>query len=367
MVLVSEMVVGEDEAEIRHRLPDIRLTFPIDTAYKINNEDIKVELQVPDITSVGIPKRNSHSEKKMNMRMFGGRKWIILRVFVIVCLGYEYDGWINFENEKQDRQEWKMQYVKEKENNIKMNLREWQPVVSSEGSGRAVVAAVVVAAGAKVAAQCSSGSGGSDGGSGSSSGSGRAVCLASGSGSSGNGSGGNGSSSGGSGGGGGSGGSGGRAVVAAVVVAAVMKWRSQDSTQTSPVRAYKLQLLHQLKPDDCRKRANFCDEMIRRIDGNPRIPTDEELEKDLPKVNVWLGMHKNGVIDLFFFMEPTVTGVTYLDMLENFANPPISKFNISATYTTLPSRNVKTFLDVTFSRNWIDRGGLIPGRLDPRI
>ncbi|KAJ4451765.1 hypothetical protein ANN_03237 [Periplaneta americana] len=36
------------------------------------------------------------------------------------------------------------------------------------------------------------------------------------------------------------------------------------------MRAYKLQLLHQLKPDYCRKRANFCDEMIRRIDENPR-------------------------------------------------------------------------------------------------
>ncbi|KAJ4436634.1 hypothetical protein ANN_16765 [Periplaneta americana] len=44
-------------------------------------------------------------------------------------------------------------------------------------------------------------------------------------------------------------------------------------------------------------------------------------ERDSPKVNVWLGMHKNEVIDPFFFMEPTVTGVTYLDMLENFAIP----------------------------------------------
>ncbi|KAJ4432583.1 hypothetical protein ANN_21206 [Periplaneta americana] len=39
------------------------------------------------------------------------------------------------------------------------------------------------------------------------------------------------------------------------------------------MHAYKLQLLYQPKPDDCRKRANFCDEMIRRIDENPRSIT----------------------------------------------------------------------------------------------
>ncbi|KAJ4428885.1 hypothetical protein ANN_25878 [Periplaneta americana] len=108
------------------------------------------------------------------------------------------------------------------------------------------------------------------------------------------------------------------------------------------------QLLHQLKPDDCRKGPNFCDEMIRRIDENPRhvdllLFSDEatfhvcgkvnrhnccicgsqnpyiliEHERDSPKVNVCLVMQKNGVIGPFSFMEPTVTGVTYLDMLEN--------------------------------------------------
>ncbi|KAJ4445250.1 hypothetical protein ANN_07051 [Periplaneta americana] len=47
----------------------------------------------------------------MNMRMFGGKEWIILRSVVIVFLGY--DGWINFENETQDRSG-EMQNVKEK-------------------------------------------------------------------------------------------------------------------------------------------------------------------------------------------------------------------------------------------------------------
>ncbi|PSN45712.1 hypothetical protein C0J52_19129 [Blattella germanica] len=123
------------------------------------------------------------------------------------------------------------------------------------------------------------------------------------------------------------------------------------------LRAYKLQLLHQLKPDDCRKRASFCNGMIQRIDENPRYNSYRvvEHERDSPEVNVWLGMHKNGVICPFFFLEPTVTGLTYLDMLQNFAIP---RFPPGLTFQQDGApphihRNVKTFLDVTFPRNWI--------------
>ncbi|GFR12520.1 DUF4817 domain-containing protein [Trichonephila clavata] len=38
---------------------------------------------------------------------------------------------------------------------------------------------------------------------------------------------------------------------------------------------------------------------------------------------MWLGMHTNGIIGSFFFVEKTVTGHVYLDMLENFAVPQI--------------------------------------------
>jgi hypothetical protein len=46
-------------------------------------------------------------------------------------------------------------------------------------------------------------------------------------------------------------------------------------------------------------------------------------ERVTPKRIVWLGQHKHGVISPFFFMESTVTGHSYLDMLENFAIPQI--------------------------------------------
>jgi len=42
-------------------------------------------------------------------------------------------------------------------------------------------------------------------------------------------------------------------------------------------------------------------------------------ERDTPKLIVWLGLHKHGVIGPFFFMESTVTRYSYLEMLEKFA------------------------------------------------
>ncbi|GFQ89249.1 DUF4817 domain-containing protein [Trichonephila clavata] len=42
-----------------------------------------------------------------------------------------------------------------------------------------------------------------------------------------------------------------------------------------------------------------------------------EYERVTPKVNVWLGMHTNSIIGPFFFVEKTVTGHVYRDMLEN--------------------------------------------------
>jgi hypothetical protein len=121
------------------------------------------------------------------------------------------------------------------------------------------------------------------------------------------------------------------------------------------LRAYKLQHLHHIKPDDQRKRTDFTGEMLSRIKENDSyldlmLFSDEstfhvcgkinrrncriwgsgnphqlnEYERHAPKLNVWLGLHKHGVIDPFFFMESTVTGHSCLDMLENFVVPQIT-------------------------------------------
>jgi hypothetical protein len=80
-------------------------------------------------------------------------------------------------------------------------------------------------------------------------------------------------------------------------------------------------------------------------------------EWDTPKLNVWLGLHKHGVIGPFF-LESTVTGQSYLDMFENFAVPQIPPgfiFQQDGAPPHLP-RDITTFLDETF-----------PGPLNLRI
>jgi hypothetical protein len=44
---------------------------------------------------------------------------------------------------------------------------------------------------------------------------------------------------------------------------------------------------------------------------------------DSTKVSVWGGMMKDRIIGPFFVIEPTVTGIIYLDMLEQFTVPQL--------------------------------------------
>jgi hypothetical protein len=98
------------------------------------------------------------------------------------------------------------------------------------------------------------------------------------------------------------------------------------------LRAYKLQLLHHIKQADHRKRTDLAVEMLSRIEENESyvdlvLFSDEssfhacgkdnrhycrvwgsgtpyqvtEYERDTPKLNVWLELHKHGVIGPFFF------------------------------------------------------------------
>ncbi|PSN57782.1 hypothetical protein C0J52_07264 [Blattella germanica] len=71
---------------------------------------------------------------------------------------------------------------------------------------------------------------------------------------------------------------------------------------------------------------------------NCRIWADEqpnalqEWKRDSPKVNVWIGITKSKVYGPYMFAERTVTGITYLHLLQHFLEPQVWGFIKSKVY-----------------------------------
>lgn len=157
---------------------------------------------------------------------------------------------------------------------------------------------------------------------------------------------------------------------------------------------YKLQLVHQLKPNDKPRRLAFATDMLDRIDDEPTFLSricfsDEatfhtcgkvnkhncriwgtqnphqvlEYERDSPKINVWCGIMRNKVVGPFFFIENNINGVIYQDMLELFAIPQIQGIpGIIFQQDGAPPHwrlDVRQCLDRHFPQRWIGRGGPI--------
>jgi hypothetical protein len=106
--------------------------------------------------------------------------------------------------------------------------------------------------------------------------------------------------------------------------------------------------------------------------GNSENPHQViEYERDTPKLSVWLGLRKNYVIGPFFFMESTVTGYRYLDMLQNFAVPQIQYLLVSYSSRTVPCLSSTEMLPHFWMRLFLDVRSeeevLLPGPLDLRI
>lgn len=159
--------------------------------------------------------------------------------------------------------------------------------------------------------------------------------------------------------------------------------------------AYKVQILHEIKPQDRPQRQNFAADILERINqnndflslvmfsdestfhvsgkvnrhnvriwGSENPHVVQEHIRDSPKVNVWCGLMKDMIIGPFFFIEPTVTGITYLDMLEQYAFPQIAhkQPDIIFQQDGAPphwSNIVRTALNNAFPNRWIGRGGPI--------
>lgn len=161
---------------------------------------------------------------------------------------------------------------------------------------------------------------------------------------------------------------------------------------------YKVQLVQELSEDDFDRRMDFCerlmdicnndrnfiqnlifsDEATFYLNGmvnrhncrywsteNPRWV--EEAHTQYPeKLNVWAGIFNNRVIGPFF-IDGSLTGQKYLDLLQNDIIPAIMingqvPLNVWFQQDGAPphyDRNVRNFLNLTFTNRWIGRRGSI--------
>ena len=158
--------------------------------------------------------------------------------------------------------------------------------------------------------------------------------------------------------------------------------------------AYHIQIVHKFEDEDYARQAMcydllgavrnenlmqnvlFGDEATFHTCGhvnrhNCRIWADEqpnalrEWERDSPKINVWMGITKSNVYRPYMFAEPTVTGFTYLDLLQQFLESQLIQDGIldSVVYQQdgAPPHFaliVRNYLNYTFPERWIGRVSL---------
>ena len=161
-------------------------------------------------------------------------------------------------------------------------------------------------------------------------------------------------------------------------------------------RAYKLQILQALHPNDRPQRTAFAEEILERIDAdndylqyvafsdeatfhvsgkvnrhNVRIWGSEnphaviEHQRDSDKVNVWCCVMHDKIIGPFFFAESSISANIYLDMLTHYAVPQLAEFqpNIIFQQDGAPPHwglRVREFLNEVFPNRWIGRDGPTP-------
>lgn len=158
------------------------------------------------------------------------------------------------------------------------------------------------------------------------------------------------------------------------------------------LKPYIPRLIHALHEDDFDRRVEFSETFLNLLGQDPDIIhrvlwSDEatfklsghlnrhnciywsadnhhvviEKEVNLPGLTVWCGMHSGGVFGPYFFDE-TVTGQTYLTMLNDWLWPQIRHENFIFQQDGAPphySTIVRSWLDDKFTNAWIGRRGWI--------
>lgn len=164
------------------------------------------------------------------------------------------------------------------------------------------------------------------------------------------------------------------------------------------LHAYKIQLVHEIKPNDKGLRLDFAVDILNRIDDsedflNNVIFTDEstfhvngvvnrhncriwgsqkpqeivQYQRDSPKVNVWCGLMNDRIVGPFIFAEKTITGDIYYDMLELYVFPQLDDIEAEKGLVIFQQdgapphykQSVRSALDARFPGKWMGRGGPI--------
>ena len=162
------------------------------------------------------------------------------------------------------------------------------------------------------------------------------------------------------------------------------------------LRAYKIQLVQKLQPNDLPPRYEFASDMLLKIDiengymqkvvftdestfhvcgivnrhnchiwGSEHPHVVRELERDCPKINVWCSLHmelwlgRSFLCGPFFFVENTINENVYFDMLQNYAIPQIPQGYVFQQDAAPPhfALHVRNHLNECFPQQWIGRGG----------
>lgn len=162
------------------------------------------------------------------------------------------------------------------------------------------------------------------------------------------------------------------------------------------LKPFKIQILQQLNDEDVDRRLQFAEEQLLAIhqdqdyldkiifsdeaifsltgsvnkqncrywsDENPHFFTEAPV--NAPKVMVWAGIWSGGIIGPFFF-DTTVTGDSYLEMLNEFLLPNLNEHPRFGSLMFMQdgapphfARKVREWLDEHFPDRWIGRRGPI--------
>ncbi|QQP36291.1 Transposable element Tc3 transposase [Caligus rogercresseyi] len=135
------------------------------------------------------------------------------------------------------------------------------------------------------------------------------------------------------------------------------------------LKAYKIQLLQELKPNDLPQRLMFGEWALEQLDENPaHFWLNGYVNKQNCRIWIWCGLWAGGIIGQFFFKDDrgrnvTVNGERYRAMITDFFLPQLAELNLVNMWfqqdgaTCHTARETMNMLKDEFGEQLISRNG----------